>query len=116
MTQPMDSHRIFLSSIASPGLRKIIFRVRYTFQGTSSPEGTGRWTWIDEELCGLADRLRATGYRHTLEAELRFLRITDGTEEHGLTEVLPKFKEKGLVSVFDVDHGGYVFYSSAHNR
>jgi len=90
--------------------------VRYTFQGSSSPEGTGEWVWIEEELCRLADRLRATGHHHTLEVELRFLRITDGTEEHGLTKVLPKFKEKGVVTVFDADRGEQVYYSSTHNR
>jgi len=116
VTQPRDSHRILLSSITSTRLRKVIFRVWYTFDGNSSPEGTGRWTWIDEELCRLVDRLCAMGYCHTLEAELRFLRTTRVTKEHGLTKVLPKFKEKGVVTVFDAHLGEYVFNSSTHNR
>ena len=31
----------------------------------------GMWASIGEQLGGLVDRLRATGYRHTLEVELR---------------------------------------------
>ena len=81
-----------------------------------SPEGADRWTWVDEQLCGLVDRLRAMGYRDTLEVELRFGKIADNPEKHEFANVLPKFKEKGAVTVVDTSLGDQVIYSSAPDR
>ena len=46
---------------------------------------------IDDQLSELVDRLRAMGYRYTLEAELRFLRVVDNPELLDYTTFLPKF-------------------------
>ena len=58
------------------------------------------WTSIDEQLCGLVDRLNAMGYLHTLEAEVR-LTVIGGyhTVEHDFAKLLPKFREKGVVTI-----------------
>ena len=64
------------------------------------------------------DRLLTTGYRHTLEAELRIKNIAGypGLKHANFTNVLPEFKEKGVVTFIDTDRGDQVLYSSAHNR
>ena len=116
MTRPKVSHEDLLSSITSTGFRKIAFLVTYTFCWRASSDAADRWTWVDEQLCGLADRLRAMGCRHTLEAELRFKGVAGDPEEHGFTNVLPEFQEKGLFTIIDADLGDRVIYSSAHDR
>lgn len=76
-----------------------------------------KWDLIDEQLCGLADRLRSTGYRHTLEAELRLTRIIDPFRWYDFTTFLPKFREKGIVTVIYVYGGPYsdlLLHSSTH--
>ena len=77
---------------------------------------TEAWGLIDEELCMLVDRLRGTGYRHTLEVELRLTQVGDGPEEYDFTQLLPEFTEKGIVTIIDVFHGNRLLYSSAHSR
>jgi len=116
MPRPSIAHTVLLSSITSIGLRKITFRVTYTFHWRPTPEGRDRWNWVDEQLCGLVDRLGAMGYRRTLEAELRFDKITGGPGKHGFTNVLPEFKEKGVVTFIDTSREDQVIYSSAHNN
>jgi len=98
MTRPRAFHEDLLSSITSTELRKIIFRVRHTLCWRPSPEVVDRWTRVDEQLCGLVTRLHVMGYCHTLEVDLRF-EIADGPEKHGSTDVLPKFKERGVVTI-----------------
>ena len=73
------------------------------------------WTLLDEELCGLVDRLRATGYRHILEAELRLTKIEDDPGAWDFTKFLPKFREKGAVTVVDAAHGDRLLHSSARD-
>lgn len=50
---------------------------------------------MDERLCGLVDRLRAMGYRHTLEVELRLVEIRGDPEEYDLTTLFPALRDKG---------------------
>jgi len=95
MTRPSTSHGVLLSSIASTDLRKIIIRGSHTTHWRRSTEGVDGWTWVDERLCRLVDRLRVVWYRHTLEAELRFERIG----KLDFTRALPEFKEKGAVTI-----------------
>lgn len=59
------------------------------------------WASIDKELCTVVDRLGAMGYRHTLEAELRLVRIEGDHGECDFTELLPEFGEKGVVTIVD---------------
>ena len=71
--------------------------------------GMARWTLIDQQLCRLVDRLCATGYRYTLEAEFR---IMDYLGKYYFASFLPEFSEKGIVTVVDTDHGDEVVYST----
>jgi len=63
---------------------------------------------MDEQLCELVDRLRGTGYYHTLEVELRLGKLGrrgsdrgDDPGECDFTEFLPRFREKGVVTILD---------------
>lgn len=79
-------------------------------------QGMEKWTSIDKDLCGLVDRLRATGYCHTLEVELRFTKTLDDSGIWCFANIFPEFKEKGIVTIVDVVHGNRILYSSTHNR
>ena len=74
------------------------------------------WALIDEALCRLVDRLRAMGYRHTLEAELRFTQIEEDPGEFDFTMVLPEFRQKGIVTITQTFHGARLLHSSTHDR
>lgn len=54
---------------------------------------------VDKRLCGLVNWLRMAGYRHTLKAELRFLALRRNHEGCKFSEFLPKFREKGVVTI-----------------
>ena len=73
-------------------------------------------TWIEKQLCELVDRLRAMGHRHTLEAELRFSRLKGDLSEGDFAELLPEFREKGVLTVTNTSPGGGVLHSSTHKR
>ena len=73
-------------------------------------------TLIDEQLCGLVDRLRATGYHHTLEVELRLPEVGSDPEEYDFASFFLRFREKGIVTVVDGFSGNRVLHSSAHNH
>jgi hypothetical protein len=85
-----------ISSITSRRFRKVIF--------TPSPIITlgdllgNRFLGAFEDvICGLADRLRASGSRHTLEVEFWVASVDYAEEEYGW--ILPKFQERGRVRV-----------------
>lgn len=52
------------------------------------------------------DRLRLSGYRHTLELEFR-VESVNLDEEECHKRFLPKFKEKGLVRVVEITSGRF---------
>ena len=62
-------------------------------------------SWIEKQLCELVDRLRATGHRHTLEAELRFPHLNGDLSEGDFAGLLPEFREKGVLT--DATPGGW---------
>ena len=78
-------------------------------------QGTEKWMLIDKDLCGLVDQLRATGYCHTLEVELRFAKIPDDSKKCGFTNLLPEFREKGTVIITNTVHSNRLLHSSARN-
>jgi hypothetical protein len=61
---------------------------------------------FDDMLCELIDRLQKSGYTHILEVEFRagYVEPEDG-ESLGDQGILPKFREKGRVSVIEVTTG-----------
>ena len=112
---PSSAHEVLLSSITSSKLQKIIFPLSHTYDFLVFAQKMREWALIDEQLCGLADRLRSTGCCRTLEAELRFTNIGDSLEWYDFTTVLPKFREKGIVTIIDAVHGDLLLHSSTHS-
>jgi len=80
------------------------------------PQRAEQWDAIDKELCRLVDRLCATGYHHILEVELRFTEVKADVGKHDFTKFLPKFREKGVVTVIDAVHNDRILHSSTQNR
>ena len=67
---------------------------------------------VDDQLCELVDRLRRVGHHHTLEAKLRFGCAGDDVRGIDFTAFLPRFREKGVVTIVD-DACGRILHSSA---
>ena len=65
--------------------------------------------------CELVDRLRRMGHRHTLEAKLHFGFPEDGVSRFDLAAFLPRFREKGTVTIVD-DTCNRILHSSAVGR
>ena len=70
---------------------------------------------IDEELCGVVDRLNATGHHHTLEVEVRLAAFEGDHDEYGFSKFLPEFREKGTVTIIN-SAWDRIFHSSPHNH
>lgn len=90
--------------------------LQYTYTWRAFAQKTEEWASIDRALCGLVGWLSAKGYRHTLEAELRFTTVRiDG--EYDFTKFLPEFREKGAVVIIDTAWGvDRVLHSSVPSR
>ena len=111
---PDSLHEVLLPSITSSRLRKIIILV-------TKERDPGifflRMTSMDRQLCGVVDRLHAMEYRHsTLEVELRFSQVECLPGKNDFTEIFPRFREKGVVTVINDACGDLVHRSSTHNR
>ena len=104
---PSSPYKDLLSSITSLELRKIILVRRADLRLTEA------WTLIDEQLCKLVGQLHGMGYRHTLEAELRFTKITHNPKNYDFTKFLTGFRENGVVNIIV---NGDRLHSSAHDR
>ena len=105
-----------LSSITSTELLRITFSANYMANWVVSARWAEQWVPIDEELYGLVDRLRAAGYRRALEVELLFTKVGTDARVHDFTKLLPRFREKGVVTVIDAVHGDWALRSSTQNR
>ena len=70
------------------------------------------WEWIEKPLCELVDRLYTTGYRHTLEVELRIMESGDDLWEYDFKMFLPDFRGRGIVTIIDAAHDNLVLHSS----
>lgn len=55
-------------------------------------------------ICGLVDRLRRSGYKNTMEVELRAETVTIDSKAY-YKEFLPKFQEKGRVRIVETSSG-----------
>ena len=96
-----------ISSVTSTNIQKIVIRpflqrgLRVEF-----------WSTLDAELNGLVDRLRASGYRYTLELVLQhdryFARMVSAAGPDGF---LQKFREKGRVTISE-SRSGRILYCS----
>lgn len=102
--QPTTRHRTTVSSITSANIRKIIFShplIAVTLQALTNDTD---WTSFDDCVSVLADKLRGSGNKQTLEVELRTgCMVLDPLVDYG--GFLPKFREKGRVRVVDRSSG-----------
>lgn len=117
VTLPLSIYRTIFPSITSIDLRKIVILMK---RGSNWMFLRWMQSWVsnavDEQLCELVDRLGGMGYRHTLEVELRSTLTEEDLSAIDFTELLPRFREKGVVTVIDVTRGDRVLHSSTHNR
>ena len=96
-----------LSTITSTNIRKIVF---HPFLKADLRDQF--WSSLDTELSGLVDRLRASGYQHILDLEFqRDLGFAEMVLGAGLDRFLPKFREKGRVTISQ-SGSGRIFYCS----
>ena len=70
------------------------------------------WALIDEQLCRLVDWLRARGCHRTLEVELQLMKARGSPVKHGFTDLLPSFREKGVMIITDASDKNRVLHSS----
>ena len=116
MDCPSSSHKVPLSSITSTELRKITFLATNENYWWVVRRPVEDWALVDDQLCELVDRLCAMGYRHTLKAELRFFDVRDDPKIHNYATFLPKFREKGTVTVVNTTHDSRLLHSSTRDR
>jgi hypothetical protein len=96
-----------ISSITSTNLRKLTFSSLVPLLMWESLLDNPSWTPFDDMVCGLVDRLRASGYANTLEVEFRAVFVEPGEGMHH-EKFLPKFKEKERVRVVEVSSGRFL--------
>ena len=112
---PRFSHKVPLNAITSTELRKIVLSSTNPCVSTLVGCLTEDWVLVDNQLCELLFRLRAMGYRHTLEVELQFLKVRGNPEKRGFTKLLPRFREKGIVTVVNAAYGGGLLRTPLHS-
>ena len=109
-TFPDGPRRVELSlveSIASTNMRKILFVPYFRGDGWNPIN----WSPLDTVLSNLVDRLRASGYEHTLELEFQLKpEFTEAYLKVGLDAYFPQFWGKGRVNLLDTS--GKTFYCS----
>lgn len=95
---PEEQERNLISSITSMNFRKITL----IFSGVDLRWEAFRddtcWALFDDTICGLADRLRGSGCKHSLEVDFwTMLQVPEGAEHYWC--FLPRFREKGRVRI-----------------
>ena len=108
-----DSDSQVLSSTTSTELREVVIQAGMIGHWWPPPR-IESGTPVDEQLCALVDRLRRMGHRHTLEAKLRF-GFTENDSGIDFTAFLPRFREKGIVTIVD-DACNRILHSSTGDR
>ena len=111
MSLPNPFYEVLLPSITSTVLRKVVILATQAYDPGFFVQ---RMALTDGQLCRVVDRLRAMGYRHTLEVELRFAKVECLPGKDDFTKVFPRFKEKGVVMVINHTCGDLVYRSSTH--
>ena len=92
-------HEVLFSSVTSTELREIIFRAEHVRDWVTFERQMKAWVLVDEQSCGMVDRLRSTGHRCPLEVELRLSEIKGDAVKFDFTKFLPEFREKGVVTI-----------------
>jgi len=114
---PGSVHELILSSITSTNLRKITFLVELGGGWRTLAERVGEWTSADGSLSEVVARLGRKGYYHVLEVELRLTKTEDDPGKYEFARFLPRFREKGIVTIVDAVHDNQVLHlSTTHER
>ena len=97
-----------IGSIASTNMQKIVLALQF--------EGSGwnpvYWSSLDTGLSSLVDRLRASGYEHTLELQFQLdPKIAEAHLKLDQDTFFPRFRKKGRVTLLDPT-SGRTFYRS----
>lgn len=96
VVHPGENERNLISSITSITFQTLVLVAHPAIQNSDLRKPC--WIDFDDMICGLVDRLQSSGYKNTLEVELRGDKVSTGGEvSHG--EFLPKFKKKGRVRI-----------------
>jgi len=95
---PQEEEMTLIESITSTNLRKLIFAPYCPVAMLEDLMDDPCWIPFDDTMCRLVDRLRVSGYTNTLEVEFRLL-FSAPAEAACHKRFLPKFKEKGRVTV-----------------
>ena len=83
-----------IASITSMNIQKIVF----VLLDCGVEWSYALWWSLDIALSNLVDRLRVSGYDHTLELEFR-LQFAEIDPEDDLDAIFPRFREKGRVTI-----------------
>ena len=94
---PKSDDVSLINTITSTNIRKIIFD-----QWSVSPRSGAP---LDNALSDLVDRLRASGYEHTLELEFQPIKYAYIGFDVNLDKFFPRFIEKGRVTVVETTGG-----------
>ena len=89
---------LFIASITSTNIRKIVFSARHGFESEGDQVFKRYYQTIDDCLCQLVGRLRESGYEHRLEMVYRIWDVPLG-EGPGFKGFLPRFREQGRVKL-----------------
>jgi len=101
LLRPRWGEQTLISSITSKNLRKLTFTSWNSCLEWDFLSRDRCWVSLDDIICGLVDRLRMSGYKHTLEVELR-AQFVDPDGEGDYDGFLQKFKEKGRGKIVEI--------------
>lgn len=102
VVRPQEGEQTLISSITSTNFQRLILVAHPSI--SNSDLDNAYWRPFDNTLCGLVDRLQSSGYKHTLEVELR-ADIVNIRGEVTHEKFLPKFKKKGRVRIVEISSG-----------
>ena len=102
---PKERESTLISSVTSINLRTIAFLVDANGNYMRSHVLAGDFLYLDDAVCGLVDRLCASGYKHTLEIEFHLDEDDDINPNLDYTNLLAKFREKGRVRILSTSGG-----------
>jgi len=95
---PAKTQRAVISSVTSANFRTVLFLPDPKSDGLDVLGSHGVRRCLDNLMCGLVDKLRTLGHKHTLELEFRF-ESAKLDPDLDFRRFLPMFREKGRVRI-----------------
>ena len=111
-TIPIPSRKVLnlIASIVSTNIRKIAFVLNDCDVGVGWEYP--RWSPLDAALSSMVDRLRASGYEHTLELEFQLEpEFADIDPRDDPDIFFPCFRKKGQVTILEKTSGRIIYCS-----